>query len=64
MKFEDLAKCLDPDTQVEIIETHNRIMERTIFKGKISGLKVYPDYVLKIVPQRTSREVYLEIQVY
>jgi hypothetical protein len=64
MKFEDLVKTLDPDTQVEILETNNRIIERILFKGKIRSLKTYPDYVMRIIPQSTSREVYLEIQVY
>ena len=64
LKFEDLIKTLDPDTQVEILETNNRIIERVLFKGKIRSLKVYPDHVMKITPQSTSREVYLEIQVY
>lgn len=64
LKFEDLIKILDPDTQVEILETNNRIIERTLFTGKIRNLKTYPDYVMKIIPQSTSREVYLEIQVY
>ena len=64
MKFEDLVKTLDPDTQVEILETNNRIIERVLFKGKIRNLKTYPDYVMRIIPQSTSREVYLEIQVY
>lgn len=64
LKFEDFVKTLDPDTQVEILETNNRIIERVLFKGKIQNLKTYPDYVMKITPQSTSREVYLEICVY
>ena len=64
MKFEDLVKTLDPDTIVEILEVDNRIIERVLFKGKIRSLKKYPDYIIKITPQSTSREVYLEIQAY
>lgn len=64
MKFEELVKTLDPDTRVEIVEVNNRIIERTIFSGRIRNLKTYPDYVMKITPQSTSRENYLEIQVY
>lgn len=64
MKFEELVKTLDPDTRVEIFEVNNRIIERTIFSGRIKNLKTYPDYVMKIIPQSTSRENYLEIQVY
>lgn len=64
MKFEDLIKTLDPDTRVEIFEVNNRIIERTIFSGRIKNLKTYPDCVMKIIPQSTSRENYLEIQVY
>lgn len=64
MKFEDLIKTLDPDTRVEIVELNNRIIEKTIFNGRIKNLKTYPDRVMKIIPQSTSRENYLEIQVY
>ena len=64
MKFEELVKTLDPDTRVEIVEVNNRIIERTIYSGRIRNLKTYPDYVMKIMPQSTSRENYLEIQVY
>lgn len=64
MRFEELANTLDPDTRVEIVEVNNRIIERTIFNGRIKNLRTYPDYVMKIIPQSTSRENYLEIQVY
>lgn len=64
MKFEELVNTLDPDTRVEIVEVNNRIIERTIFNGRIRNLTTYPDYVMKIIPQSTSRENYLEIQVY
>lgn len=64
MKFEELVKTLDPDTRVEMVEVNNRTIERTIFNGRIRNLKIYPDYVMKIMPQSTSRENYLEIQVY
>ena len=64
MKFEDLIKTLDPDTQVEIVEINHNIIERNVFNGKKKNLKTYPDFVMKIIPQSTSREVYLEIQVY
>lgn len=64
MKFEELVKTLDPDTRVEIFEINNRIIEKTIYSGRIRNLKNYPDYVMKIIPQSTSRENYLEIQVY
>ena len=64
MRFEDLIKTLDPDTKVEIVEINHRIIEKNIFNGKIKNLKTYPDFVMKIIPQSTNREVYLEIQVY
>lgn len=64
MKFEELVKTLDPDTRVEIFEVNNRIIEKTIYSGRIRNLKIYPDRVMKIIPQSTIRENYLEIQVY
>lgn len=65
MKFEELAKSLDPYTKVEIYESgKDRISDKVLFNGMIKDLRVYPEYVMSITPQRTSREVYLEIKVY
>lgn len=60
MKFEELVKTLDGDVRVEIYS----IIGDIIHNGKLKDLKFFPDRVLRIVPQSTSREVYLEITVY
>ena len=65
LMFEDLVKTLDPCIKVEIYVTDkNGISDRQLYSGSLRNLKVYPDAVLKIVPQTTSREVYLEIYAY
>lgn len=59
-KFEELAKALDGYVFVEIYDK----LGDMIFKGKLKDLKYMPDNVVKIVPQSTSREIYLEIYTY
>lgn len=61
MKFEELLKALDPYTKVELYEVNG---DKLLFTGMIKDLKNHPDRVMSIVPQKTSREVYLEIRVY
>ena len=60
VKFEELVKTLDVDTRVELYDKVGEL----IFNGKVRELKFIPDFVLKIIPQSTSREVYLEITTY
>ena len=60
VKFEELVKTLDVDTRVEIYDKVGEL----IFNGKVRELKFMPDFVLRIIPQSTSREVYLEITTY
>ena len=60
VKFEELVKTLDVDT---IVELYDKVGE-LIFNGKVRDLKFMPDFVLRIIPQSTSREVYLEITTY
>lgn len=60
VKFEDFIKTIDKDIRVEI---YSRLGE-IIHNGKISDIKYYPDNIIRIIPQSTSREVYLEIYVY
>ena len=60
LKFEDLMKTLDGDIRVEIYSHVGDL----IHNGKLKDLKFIPDNVLRIIPQSTSREVYLEISVY
>ena len=63
--FDELVKTLDPCMKVEIYVTDkNGIMDRQLYSGTLRNLKVYPDAVMKIVPQSSSREVYLEIYAY
>ena len=57
VKFEALVKTLDVDTRVELYDKVGEL----IFNGKVRELKFMPDFVLRIIPQSTSREVYLEI---
>jgi hypothetical protein len=65
LKFEDFAKTLDPSTKVEIyVSTQSGIADRLLYSGSIKNLKILPDAILKIIPQRNSREVYLEIYAY
>ena len=60
VKFEELVKTLDIDTRVELYDKVGEL----IFNGKVKDLKFMPDFVLRIIPQSTSREVYLEITTY
>ena len=60
MKFEELIKTLDGDIWVEIYSMLGDI----IYTGKLKDLKYIPDKVMRIIPQSTSRQVYLEIYVY
>lgn len=60
MKFEELVKTLDGDTWVEVYSP----LGDSIHTGKLKDMKYYPDRVIKIIPQSTSRQVYLEITVY
>ena len=60
VKFEELVKTLDVDTRVELYDKVGEL----IFNGKVRDLKFIPDFVLRIIPQSTSREVYLEITTY
>lgn len=60
MKFEELIKTLDGDVWVEIYS----MLGDVIHAGKLKDLKYIPDKVMRIIPQSTSRQVYLEIYVY
>lgn len=60
VKFEELVKTLDVDTRVELYDKVGEL----IFNGKVRDLKFMPNFVLRIIPQSTSREVYLEITTY
>ena len=60
VKFDELVKTLDVDTRVELYDKVGEL----IFNGKVRELKFMPDFVLRIIPQSTSREVYLEITTY
>ena len=65
LKFEDLVKALDKDIRVEIYKIERSgIVENLIYNGLIKNLKEFPDCVYKLCPQRTSREIYLEIYTY
>lgn len=63
MKFEEALKVLDVLTMVEVVKTG----DRTVFKGRLKDINPtdMADYrVYKIMPCSTSRETYLEIDVY
>ena len=60
LKFEDFIKALDKDIKVEIYDKIGGFM----YSGKLRDLKQYPDLIMRIVPQHTSRECYLDIYVY
>lgn len=60
MKFEELIKTLDGDIWVEIYS----MLGDVIHTGKLKDLKYIPDKVMRIIPQSTSKQVYLEIYVY
>lgn len=61
VKFDEFIKTLDPDIRVEVYDNKTGTL---IHNGKLMELKNMPQYVLKIVPQSTSREVFLEIYTY
>lgn len=57
----DLLSIIDPLTVVEI----NKNGDRIIFKGRTKDFKNFEDMTAyNIEPNSTSREVYLEIDVY
>lgn len=63
LKIDDLIKTLDVFTRIEIIKTG----DRTIFSGKVKDVKIQDLedlHIYKIMPCSTSRETYLEIDVY
>ena len=63
MKFEELIKVLDILTYVEILKTGDGV----VFKGRLKDINPadMTEYrVYKILPCATSRETYLEIDVY
>lgn len=60
MRFEDFSKTIDKDMRVEIYDKIGEL----IYNGRLSKLKDIPENILRIVPQATSREIYLEITVY
>ena len=61
MKFQDFIKTLDKDIRVEIYEWESGDIK---YNGRLRNLTYFPDKVSRIIPQRTSREIYLEIYVY
>lgn len=63
--FGDLVKTLDPCVRVDVFVTdRNGIVDKRLYSGSLKDLKVYPDAVMKVIPQSNSREVYLEIYAY
>ena len=63
MKFEELIKVLDILTYVEILKTGDGV----VFKGRLKDINPVDmtEYrVYKVLPCATSRETYLEIDVY
>lgn len=63
MKFEELLKVLDVLTWVEVLKTGDGV----IYKGRLKDINPTDmiDYrVYKVLPCATSRETYLEIDVY
>lgn len=63
MKFEELLKVLDVLTWVEVLNTGDGI----VYKGRLKDINTteMADYrVYKVMPCATSRETYLEIDVY
>lgn len=59
MRFKDFLGTVDKDMRVEIYDTLGELMHN----GRLSDLKFIPEQVIRIIPQATSREVYLEITV-
>lgn len=63
MRFEEIIKVLHPLTCVEIVKTG----DRTIYKGKlkdVSLLEMADYHVYGVIPCSSSRETYLELDVY
>ena len=63
MKFEELLNVLDVLTWVEVLKTGDGI----VYKGRLKDINAteMADYrVYKVMPCATSRETYLEIDVY
>lgn len=63
MTFEELLKVLDVLTWVEVLKTGDGV----VFKGRLKDINLLEmaDYrVYKVIPCATSRETYLEIDVY
>lgn len=63
MRFEELIKVLDILTWVEVLKTGDGV----VYKGRLKDIKPIDinDYrVYKVIPCATSRETYLEIDVY
>ena len=63
MRFEELVSILDVLTCVEVVKTGDRVL----FKGKlrdINPIEMTEYRVYKVLPCATSRETYLEIDVY
>lgn len=63
MRFDELLKVLDVLTWVEVLKTGDGI----VYKGRLKDINSIEmnDYrVYKVIPCATSRETYLEIDVY
>lgn len=60
LRFEDVAKALDKDIRVEVYDKIGNL----IHNGKLRDLKVMPENIIRITPQSTSREIFLEIYTY
>lgn len=63
MRFEELLKVLDVLTWVEVLKTGDGV----VYKGRlkdINQIDMDSYRVYKVIPCATSRETYLEIDVY
>lgn len=63
MKFEELLKVLDVLTWVEVLKTGDGV----VYKGRLKDINSTDmmDYrVYRVIPCGSSRETYLEIDVY
>ena len=63
MRFEELVSILDVLTCVEVVKTGDGVL----FKGRlrdINPIEMTEYRVYKVLPCATSRETYLEIDVY
>ena len=63
LSFNELLKVIDVLTWVEVLKTGDRV----VYKGRLKDINPIEmsDYrVYKIMPCATSRETYLEIDVY